>query len=224
MKFEGVASKIRRFEALQLCGAEMERKGVGASGKIRGGKGVPRSPGSAASSFTAQVMGESTRRRSVGAETGGLEGGRSGSDGRFADLGSADGEFQGDDHGGRQGTHRTAGPSPRCALGWVAKKIKDIEVSILKEYEEEPLTRESIIFHNASLSKPEVGRFIGKKGHSLRKIECFCGVFFTLSDYETEVEILMWGPLRACALAQFVVEAFEHGFYSIVDSLSYLDL
>ena len=217
-------SKIRRFEALQLCGVEMERKGVGASGKIHGAKGVPRSPGSAASSLTAQVVDESTQRRSVAEKTGKLEGGRNGSDGRFADLGSADGDFAGDDHGRRQGTHRTAGPSPRCALGWVAERIKDIEVSILEEYEQEPLTRESIVRHCATLSKPEVGHFIGKKGRTLRKIEGFCGAFITLCDYETEVEILMWGPLKACALAQFVAEAFDRGFYSIVDSLSYLDL
>ena len=53
--------------------------------------------GSAASSLTAQVVGESTRSRLVTEETGGIEGGRSGSDGRFVDLGSADGEFKGDD-------------------------------------------------------------------------------------------------------------------------------
>ena len=197
----------------------MGRREKASAAKIRDGAGVASSSLSGESACTQQGAKDGT----AGC-VGGLEAGRVKAPSGFADLGSADGEFQGGDHNARQGTHRTAGPSPRCALGWVSKKIKDLEVSILEEFEEEPLTSESIIFHNASLSKVEVGRFIGKKGRCLRKIERFCGVFLTLNDYETEVEILMWGPLRACALAHFVVEAFENGFYSIVDSLSYLDL
>ena len=197
----------------------MGRRAKTSAEKIRNGAGAASSSLSGESVCTHQGA-----KDGMAGCVGGLEARRVKAPSGFADLGSADGEFQGAEHSARQGTHRTAGPSPRCALEWVLKKIKDIEVSILEEYKEEPLTRDSIIFHNASLSKHEVGRFIGKKGRCLRKIECFCGVFFTLSDYETEVEILMWGPLRACALAQFVVEAFENGFYSIVDSLSYLDL
>ena len=70
----------------------MERTRDGAPSKIRGGKGVPRSPGSTASSLTAQGVGKSTQRRAVVEEDGGLEGGRDGSSVRLADLGSADGE------------------------------------------------------------------------------------------------------------------------------------
>ena len=71
------------------------------------------------------------------------------------------------------------------------------------------MTRESIVRHRATLSKPEVGHFIGKKGRTLCKIEGFCGAFITRSDYETEVEILMWGSLQDCAVPKFVVESFS---------------
>ena len=152
---------------------------------------------------------------------GGLEQGQAQASGRFADLGSADGQFRGDDHSGRQGSHRAAGPSPRCALGWVYNRINEMELALLEDIEG-PITSDSVVTHCATIGKSGIGHFIGKKGHMLHKIERFCGVFLILNDSETEVEILMWGLVRACALAQFIAEAFNLGFYSIVDSLSCL--
>ena len=152
---------------------------------------------------------------------GGLEAGQAQASGGFADLGSADGELGGEDQSGRQGSHRAAGPSPRCALGWVYDRIHKIELALVDDVEG-PTTLETVVTHCATVGKLGVGHFIGKKGRNLRKIERFCGAFLILNDFETEVEILMWGPVRACALVQFVAEAFNLGFYSIVDSLSSL--
>ena len=152
---------------------------------------------------------------------GGLEQGQAQASGRFPDLGSADGQLRGADQSGRQGSHRAAGPSPRCALGWVYERINNIGLELLADIEG-PTTLDTVVTHFATIGKSGIGHFIGKKGHMLRKIERFCGVFLILNDSETEVEILMWGPVRACALAQFVAEAFNLGFYSIVDSLSSL--
>ena len=152
---------------------------------------------------------------------GGLEAWRAQASGRFADLGSADGELRGEDQSGRQGSHREAGPSPRCALGWVYDRINKIELALVEDVEG-PTTLETVVTHCATVGKFGVGHFIGKKGRNLRKIERFCGAFLILNDSETEVEILMWGPVRACALVQFIAEAFNLGFYSIMDSLSSL--
>ena len=152
---------------------------------------------------------------------GGLEAGRAQASARFADLGSADGQLGGEDQSGRQGSHRAAGPSPRCALGWVSTRINEIELALMADIEG-PTTLDTVVTHCATIGKFGIGHFIGKKGRNLRKIESFCGAFLILNDSETEVEILLWGPVRACALAQFIAEAFNYGFYSIVDSLSSL--
>ena len=159
--------------------------------------------------------------RVVVEEDGKLEAGRATNFGGSADLGSADGGLQGGDESGRRESHRAAGPSPRFALGWVFERINEIELGLLADFDG-PLTGDSMITHSANVCRFGIGHLIGKKGRNLRKIERFCGAFLTLNDYETEVEILMWGPLRACALVQFVAEAFEHGCYSIVDTLSSL--
>lgn len=87
----------------------MERRVVVASGKIRAGKAMSRSPKSVVSSLTAQGEGESTRRRSVVGENGNLDGRLSDSDRRFVDLGFANGKFKGGDYSGQRGTYRTIG-------------------------------------------------------------------------------------------------------------------
>ena len=83
---------------------------------------------------------------------------------------------------------------------------------------------DQMINDQVHLSKERVGRFVGKKGHHLRKIENFCGAFIVLGDYPSMVDVYMWGPLRACPLVQFIIEAFEMGIHSIAESLQYLDL
>ena len=69
---------MKYFEVLQLCGGEMERTGVGVSDKIRSVKGAPRSLGSAATSLTAEFVGNSTRKRSVAEDNDGLKEAQSG--------------------------------------------------------------------------------------------------------------------------------------------------
>ena len=194
----------------------MGRRDKASADKIRNGAGAASSSLSGGSACTLQGAKDGAARCA-----GGLEAGQAQASGGFADLGSADGELGGEGQSGRQGSHRAAGPSPRCALGWVYDKINKIELALVEDIEG-PTTLETVVTHCATVGKPGVGHFIGKKGRNLRKIERFCGAFLILNDFETEVEIVMWGPVRACALVQFIAEAFNLGFYSIVDSLSSL--
>ena len=93
----------------------------------------------------------------------------------------------------------------------------------MEEYEEGPITRETIVFPRAMISKLEVAHLIGKKEPTLCKIGGFCRVSLTHNDRETEVKFLMQGPLQAYVFAQFVQEHFIPVSTLIVDSLSSLD-
>ena len=198
----------------------MGRTGKRSGDKIHGGEGAPRTVGSTASSLTAYNVGESAQRR--GEEGDGELGSRPvGQSGRSADSRSADGQRQ--DNGGRRGSHQTAGPSPRCALGWVKDRLRELELSIQASFDVAPKLDE-IITDVTSLSREQVGRFVGKKGRNLRKIESFCGAFIVLGDYPNGMHVYMWGPVRSCALATFIIQAFDMGIHSIVESLQYLDL
>ena len=195
----------------------MGRREKTSAAKIRDGAGVAGSSLSGESAYTHQ----GAKDGKAGC-VGGLAAGRVEAFERSADLGSADGELRGDDQSGRQGSHRLAGPSPRCAFGWVHKRINEIQLALLADFEG-PITLDTVVTHFANVGKHGIGHFIGKKGRNLHKIEGFCGAFLTLNDSETEVEVLMWGPLQACALVQFIAEAYNNGFYSVIDSLGSLD-
>lgn len=80
-------------------------------------------------------------------------------------------------------------------LDGLQRGSKHIKTPILEEYEEEPMTRENIVLHYTMIGKPEAAHLIGKKGDSPHKIEDFCGVSLNLTDYEIEVETLVWCPL-----------------------------
>lgn len=73
--------------------------------------------------------------------------------------------------------HGIARPSPRCALGWVAKRIKHIEVSILEKYKEEPRTKKNIILHCPMINKPKLPVLLGIKDIQSAELKASAGCF-----------------------------------------------
>ena len=215
----------------------MERKRDGAPTKIRGGKGVPRSPGSTASSLTVQGVGKSAQRRTVVEEDGGLQGGRDGPSVRGADLGSADGELgtpQGPEariaDGERVASHKNASTSPHCAFSWVESILDERLVDWLDEdidlyelgsrLEAELLPR--LQCRSMSVEKSKARYIIGRGGRMIHRLQEFCGVFIRISGFAPEgvKAILITGPRLACLLAELAIELICQGYYSVLEYLA----
>ena len=184
--------------------------------KIRDGAGAASSPLSGESAYTHQ-----------GAKDGavGCVGGSNGQDpqmasgARFGSCGAtgADGCAQ-----ARLRSHALATTSPRCAFGWCASRMGEIETPLVAlEERVVPMKENEMIMHTLKFSKTTAPHIIGRGGRMLRRIEDFCGVFLSLSDVSSDVvELTIYGPTRGCALVQFIGEMLIEGVYSVMDTLA----
>ena len=137
-------------------------------------------------------------------------------DGKSADAGFVEASNKGAS-GGRLASHQQAGPSPLCTWSWVEAQLnRKMEVY----YECIGLTNILFLDWSVKLPRSTVCHIVGKRGHTLQRIEDFCGVFVALRDIDEEQsEVLLWGPPEGVALADFVVQALKKGLHSILDSL-----
>ena len=119
-------------------------------------------------------------------------------------------------------SHATATTSPRCAFGWVASRLGEIEApSVALEERVVPMNENDMIMHTLKFSKTTAPHVIGCGGRMLRQIENFCGIFLSLFDVSCDVvELTIYGPSRGCALVQFISEMLIEGIYSIMDTLA----
>ena len=194
----------------------MGGRGKTSAAKIRNGAGEATSSLSGESAFTQQ----GAREKGLGCvgETNGEDpkmasGGRSGSQGDP----SVDGCAQ-----ARVWSHATATTSPRCAFGWCASRIGEIETPLVAlEERVVPMKENEMIMHTMKFSQTTAPHVIGRGGRMLRRIEDFCGVFLSLSDVSSDVvELDIYGPTRGCALVQFIGEMLIEGVYSVMDTLA----
>ena len=194
----------------------MERREKTSAERIRDGAGAASSSLSGESSHTHQ-----------GAKDGavGCVGGSNGQDpkmasgARFGSCGATS-AHRGDQE--RLWSHATATTSPRCAFGWVASRLGEIEAPLAAlEERVVPMKENDMIMHTLKFSKTTAPHVIGRGGRMLRRIEDFCGVFLSLSDVSSDVvELDIYGPIRGCALVQFIGEMLIEGVYSIMDTLA----
>ena len=194
----------------------MGGRGKTSAAKIRNGAGEATSSLSGESAFTQQ----GAREKGLGCvgETNGEDpkmasGGRSGSQGDP----SVDGCAQ-----ARVWSHATATTSPRCAFGWCASRIGELETPLVAlEERVVPMKENEMIMHTLKFSKTTAPHIIGRGGRMLRRIEDFCGVFLSLSDVSSDVvELTIYGPTRGCALVQFIGEMLIEGVYSVMDTFA----
>ena len=194
----------------------MGRREKTSAEKIRDGAGAASSSLSGESAYTHQ-----------GAKDGAV-GGVGGSNGQDPKMASGK-RFRSSEAtsvpGGDQGrlwSHATATTSPRCAFGWVASRLEEIEAPLVAlEERVVPIKENDMIMHTLKFSKTTVPHIIGRGGRMLRRIEDFCGVFLSLSDVSSDVvELTIYGPTRGCALVQFIGEMLIEGIYSIMDTLA----
>ena len=194
----------------------MGRREKTSAEKIRDGAGAASSSLSGASAHTHQ-----------GAKDGavGCGGGSNGQDpkmasgARFGSCGATS-AHRGDQE--RLWSHATASTSPRCAFGWVASRLVEIEAPLAAlEERVVPMKENDMILHTLKFSKTTAPHVIGRGGRMLRRIEDFCGVFLSISDVSSDVvELDIYGPTRGCALVQFIGEMLIEGVYSIMDTLA----
>ena len=194
----------------------MGRREKTSAEKIRDGAGAASSSLSGESAYTHQ-----------GAKDGAV-GGVGGSNGQDPKMASGK-RFRSSEAtsvpGGDQGrlwSHATATTSPRCAFGWVASRLGEIEAPLVAlEERVVPMKENDMIMHTLKFSKTTAPHVIGRGGRMLRRIEDFCGVFLSLSDVSSDVVALdIYGPTRGCALVQFIGEMLIEGIYSIMDTLA----
>ena len=168
-------------------------------------------------SITCACVGEELGKE---ARVVGVGAGASVEDAGSADAGSADvGSTVATSKGARArrlASHKQAGPSPRCAWGWLEKQLEKMKAIILEDTEDpEALT----VAWSVEVSRPAVRHIVGRRGKTLQRIEDLCGVFVALQDMgEEHSEVLLWGSAEGVALAEFVVHALGKGMHSILDS------
>ena len=213
---------IQHFEGLELRGGEMERTGVRASSKIRGGKGVPSSPGSAASSLTAQVVGNLIRTWPVAEENGGVVGmGHL----QMADLGATNSQDKGQSTSGqgedseRVRSHTRASTSLRCGFHWLHKELEE-RLATWSSEEGEDMDASAHTYKFITVGSSSLKHVIGRGGRMLHKLESFVGVFASVQDIADGPIVCFVGCPHACLLAEFIVEMIEGGLYSIIESLA----
>ena len=130
-----------------------------------------------------ESLGKETRAIGVGAG-GNAQDARS-PDGGSPDGGSPDARFVETNskgaRGGRLVSHQEAGPSPRCAWGWVEKQLER-----KMEVYHECIGVPEVLFVDWSVKLPRstVRHIVGRGGHTLQRIEDFCGVFVALRDID----------------------------------------
>ena len=124
----------------------------------------------------------------------------------------------------RLGSHSKASTSPRCDYGWFEGEIQSRAAKVVHNLEGFSSNTTMMVEHCMEVRQKAVCHVLGRGGRAIRRIESFCGVFAFLGDsYESSTEIYIWGPPRACAIADFIISALECGHYSIMDSLTRLD-
>ena len=69
------------------------------------------------------------------------------------------------------------------------------------------------------ITRASIRHIIGVRGHMLRKIEDFCGIFIMISDCEDSCEVSLLGLPYACMLGGFIIEMLDQGYYSILELL-----
>ena len=201
-------------------------KGVGGPAMGRREKTSPEKIRDGAGAASSSLSGESAHTHQ-GAKGGvvGCIGGSNGQDPKMANgerSGScgATSAHRGDQ--ARLWSHATASTSPRCAFGWVASRLGEIEAPLVAlEERVVPMNKNDMIMHTLKFSKTTAPLIIGRGGRMLRRIENFCGVFLSLSDVSCDVvELTIYGPSRGCALVQFIGEMLIEGIYSVMDTLA----
>ena len=200
----------------------MGRTGKRPGERIHGGEGAPRPSESAASSFTAQGVDESAQQGRVG---GGEPSHQQMPKSASADFcpqtaprSLADGRADGD----RVHSHSRASTSPRCGFKWVSQHLQE-SLEERRRWDDSSaeggFNEHHYCLHCIEILRGSVRHVIGAKGRMLRKIEDFCGVFITLTDYEDCCEVNLIGLPSACILGAFIVEMLDKGYYSIMESL-----
>ena len=164
-----------------------------------------------------ECWGKEAKAIGVGAG-GGVEDSGS-SDSTSADAGFEKASNKGT-RGGRLASHQQAGPSPRCAWGWLEKHLEETKALILEGITDPEAL---IVAWSVELPRCVVRHVVGRQGKTLQRIEDLCGVFVALQDVgEEQSDVLLWGSAEGVALADFVIHALGKGMHSILDSLGRL--
>lgn len=159
-------------------------------------------------------VGEEARMVRAGARAGERSGDVGSTDAGFADATSKG------TRGGRLASHKQAGPSPRCAWGWVEQQLERKKALYLGCIGQ---TEALFVTWRVTLQRSTVCHVVGRGGRTLQRIEDFCGAFLALRDIgEEQSELLLWGSPEGVALADFVVLALDKGMHSILRSLGRL--
>ena len=218
-----VLRELRRKLQRRVAGHSMGRTGKRSEDKIHGGNGAPRTPGSAASSSTAQGVGESAQGRSVGdGEPAHLQMPKSASADSKPTASARSAPGVGKD-GDRVHSHGQASTSPRCGFKWVTQQLQEAldqrrawdDSTVIGGFDDQHYSR-----HCVEIGKHAIRHVIGTRGRMLRKIEDFCGVFIMVNDDEDCCEVNLLGLPYACLSGGFIVEMLEQGYYSIMEFLA----
>ena len=206
----------------RVAGHSMGRTGKRPEEKIYGGQGAPRPSESAASSFTAQGVGESAQQGRVGGgEPSHPQMPKSASADpcpQTAPRSSAAGRTDGD----RVRSHSQASTSPRCGFKWVSHQLQEAleekrrwdDSTVEGGFDAHHYSR-----HCMEIDRDSIRHVIGVQGRMLRKIEDFCGVFIMIDDCDGFCEVNLLGLPYACLLGGFIIEMLDQGYYSIMEFL-----
>ena len=122
----------------------------------------------------------------------------------------------------RVGSHFLASSSLHCDFSWLEGEIHSRMAHVVQRHGKTP-NATSMVEHCCEIPKPFVKHVLGRGGRTFRRLEDFCGVFAFLGDtYESSAEVYLWGPPRACAIADFIISALSCGNFSIMDVLDRL--
>ena len=119
----------------------------------------------------------------------------------------------------RAGSHFLASTSLRCDFSWLESEIQSRMARVMQSHGKTPTTT-PMVEHYYEITTPFVKHVLGRGGRTFRRLEDICGVFAFLGDsYESSAEVYLWGPPRACAIADFIISALSCGNFSIMDLL-----
>ena len=78
-----------------------------------------------------------------------------------------------------------------------------------------------MIRHSINFFTSTAPHVIGRGGRMLRRIEDFCGVFFSLSAVSSNTVMLtIYRSMRGCTLAHCIGEMLTEGIYFMIDTLA----
>ena len=124
----------------------------------------------------------------------------------------------------RAGSHFLASTSLHCDFSWLEGEVQSRMARVMQRHGQTP-TVTPMVEHCCEIPKPFVKHVLGRGGRTFRRMEDFCGVFAFLGDsYESSAEVYLWGPPRACAIADFILSALSYGNFSIMDLLDRISL